>query len=841
MDSRLQQRGRALDSAKRPASRSPDGYAARKISKTSQRDRSATPKSNNELSNTSRGSSTSAANGQSTMHPPVVLDGADPSLPHGPARGNNQMSVRSPDSLHLGSKKGRNGDHSSGQSTPRSVYGAVSRQGSISLSVSTTSTSAALPNSAALDILMKCMTQTAEVSTLAQICAQARALVKRTEHEYKSMSMHFAAFPVIKEQKSTACADAKRALKTAQTELDRHTALQRQVVEDVVKFIQNPEVQQSSHPPPTGIISVPADEWRKVCENVAKLEAGRRPAALSSGNDCLQQKLDQVELQVKSVPTKEDFRLMQETVQSLSAQLDDTRLDLTSVRATAQKAASGSGQVPSLKREIDNLKGITRRLGEDLNGVATTPYVPGQQMTSMVTEISNVTRDIKQVRESQDALRTVLERQTIPTWDSSSQITDRSTLADRLAYYTSQTSKLVSDVDQIREEVQMVGKPSMAKRMQKQDFLINNLINQLGEDGLGPLPSKLNKMYNEIEELQSAIAYLKAVRTAQTGAAPLHAITTTTLDLENQIQDLKARFQYAEDSRTGDEETILEHIAEENVERLKQYREHFDRAFVKLQQDFFQGREQDNERFLRTVSDLSHEQTARLDSMREAMEKTSQELGNVVLKLESKVDLATLSTFQETVEDRITQLRTSMAASNSSVPGAATAQTTDGTGPTTNDFQPLTVASLQTNGTTDNSMPSTANIPLYKWLTNLFQKQEALLHAFQSLEKRYNNILSDDMAAKMLEQFGVVWPHAKECNKAIAELNLLYAQHTQTIQEVQQQTGGIVQFIPEARLAVAKVEGEILPLRVGLREVKTRLGEQEGKMEAMDAAFNSQS
>ncbi|KAK0286309.1 hypothetical protein LTR91_012448 [Friedmanniomyces endolithicus] len=85
--------------------------------------------------------------------------------------------------------------------------------------------------------------------------------------------------------------------------------------------------------------------------------------------------------------------------------------------------------------------------------------------------------------------------------------------------------------------------------------------------------------------------------------------------------------------------------------------------------------------------------------------------------------------------------------------------------PTTNGFHPqINGSSPKTNGL---AAPAIAP-PLTE---AVWEKLDALTNITNSLRFRFDNLTSEEMVAKMLDQFATVWPHAKDCEAALTSLH----------------------------------------------------------------------
>ena len=128
---------------------------------------------------------------------------------------------------------------SSGQSTPRSANGMVAAHQDSTLGALTVNGAPLEPGP---DHFMKCMAQNTTLSKLSNAHDQAEARVKRAEAEYGNMSKHFRDFPVIKDQKTQALADARTALETTRRAFEKQSIVQRQLAEGMGRFLQSAEV-----------------------------------------------------------------------------------------------------------------------------------------------------------------------------------------------------------------------------------------------------------------------------------------------------------------------------------------------------------------------------------------------------------------------------------------------------------------------------------------------------------------------------------------------------------------------------------------------------------------------
>lgn len=128
----------------------------------------------------------------------------------------------------------------------------------------------------------------------------------------------------------------------------------------------------------------------------------------------------------------------------------------------------------------------------------------------------------------------------------------------------------------------------------------------------------------------------------------------------------------------------------------------------------------------------------------------------------------------------------------------------------------------------------------------LVQKHDCLTIVTQRLQMQYNNLTMDEVCQAMMDQFAVIWPHAKNYNNAINSLRSDFAKMQQMAQSsiTTAETAGITageakKTAEDARQSAAAADNVVLGTRGGLEKLDRRVGNVEISTQSASAAASS--
>ncbi|KAK4580454.1 hypothetical protein LTR86_000657 [Recurvomyces mirabilis] len=883
MDPRI--RGRNPDYGKRPASRSPEGSASRKLSKTSPREGSSTPNALDAA--TSRRSSVSTA----------TVAGRPLQPPNGSGfRGTSQRPnaqkeiglnyVASPDSL--GSKRGRPDEVHSGQSTPRSANGTTTARQDSTLTNNNT------PLEAGPDHFMNCMIQNTELSKLSNARDQAEARVKKAQKDYQSMSKHFNGFPVIKEQKGQALADARTALETTKRAFEKQNSILRQLSDGMGKFPQTTEV-KPARDSSGETIAVPVEDFRKLCERVSKLES--EPADPSDYTR-MRDRISTLEVKVKAAPHREEVAKLRSEHDSLGSKFEASQVEmqqlkietkagseasltaLQTVKPLALKVATDLGQVPAMQREMSSLKRTVNELSNDIHSSRNTSQTSSkavsredddtkQSVERLSRDMSSLGKQLTELRNGHEFLR----RRVLPVDDAAGSTKDDQSILGRLSVAREQITALSKEMQEIRGEE----KAYVNKRLPELERLVDQFSGRLDQIEINE--GKIKKEIIALGVISSTRTGtgIAATTTSDTASDVNESVETMLDPIEAKVEQLKTLVEQLqadnanrEKMKEQDDEVIINHVFDTSEQQLAEQKQWVESEMVALRNQSTRDRESDCKQITDSLTELAtstsdtfkairsdaedmkrnhaelNQRIGDLHAMRGDISDNRRRIGELGTELGSKVDRTQFISSQDISNKGLEGILKTLTEQQAAIPASTARQQPprlpNGTSPAAiNGFQPPAMRSPQVNGVPRNTAPggSTGNPSTDQKLQEMSQKVEALTYAFQMFQRQYNNITSDDMAARMLEQFGDVWPHAKNYNSAIADLNRLVAQTTAAVERAQVEAREAGRGAAETKTALGVVEKDVLGLKSEVGGLKGRIAVQEGETEAVKEFFEA--
>ncbi|KAK3671657.1 hypothetical protein LTR78_008390 [Recurvomyces mirabilis] len=877
MDPRI--RGRNPDYGKRPASRSPEGGVSRKLSKTSPREGSSTPNALDAATSRRSSVSTTTAAGR-PMQPPNGSGFRGVSQRPNAQKETGSNYVASPDSL--GSKRSRPDEVHSGQSTPRSANGTTTTRQDSTLAINNT------PLESGPDHFMKCMIQNTEFSKLSNARDQAEARVKKAQNDYQSMSKHFNGFPVIKEQKAQALADARTALETTKRAFEKQHSILRQLSDGVGKFPKSTEV----NPPRDSsgeTITVTIEDFRKLCERISKLES---EAADASADSRTRDRVSTLEVKLKAGPHREEMAKLRSEHDSLRSKVEASQVEmqqlksetkagseasltaLQTVKPLALKVSSDLGQISAMQREINNLKRTAVELSKDVQSGRNTSQISGRAVSREDNDakqsVERLSRDVSSFGQQLTELKTghdILRRHVLPMDDAARFAKDDQSISGKLSVAIEDIAALFG----LMEATVGEGEVPVGKRLLELERLADQFSTRL--DQVQSDEEKTTKEIRGLGATSSARSDTDTAATTISDTVPeanrssktmLEPIEVEVKQLKTEVEQLRADNAHREQMKEQDDEVIINHVFDTSERQLAEQKQWVESELTTLRGQNTRNRESDYKQITASLTELArstsdtfkaiksdaedmkknhaelNQQIGDLELVRGNISDNRRQIGELATDLANKVDrtqfISSQDTFNKGLEGILKTLTEQQASISASTARQQPPRLPNGTSPAaSNGFQPPAMRSPQVNGiprTNAVGAPS-GNPSTDQKLQEMSQKVEALTYAFQMFQRQYNNITSDDMAARMLEQFGDVWPHAKNYNSAIADLNRLVAQTSVAVERAQAEAREAGRGAAETKTALGVVEVDVKGLKSEVGGLRGRIAVQEGEREAV--------
>ncbi|KAK5729921.1 hypothetical protein LTR17_011560 [Elasticomyces elasticus] len=784
--------------------------------------------------------------------------------------------VASPASVD--SRGSRYEDAPSGNTTPLSV---TARQSVPPVPQMTTANPFLNPMNTASDASI-------EVSRLSLSVSQWEARVKRADLEFNGTADRHAAFPSLRDQKAGAQTYAREQLRKHKEELEIQKEKQRRAMEALANMFQSavgakPVTMTTTDPAGAAL----AEEMKKLKEQVKELKSSVAIAASVK-------ELDAVERTTKSAVQQLTTRVATlegapKTAPSAPAQDEQLRDRLRAVelgvgeaKKLANQANSFAGQGNRAALEINALQKADDEYKRDANTLRMDMRRNSDRITTQETELAafkkKVASDSEKVGKSLEIIKG--HQTTFSNFvmgeekeDMSSPIDGNSSLGKKVEHALDAMKDLKKSMNTLEAEIQEKGKDPVVKRLKNHDVLLNNLNNQVQNVGGPGLKQQLSQLEQDLNAVQADV---KAIKSAPSTTA----MPSSTAGMPADVQVFEARLQAveklpaeidakvaialkeAEDWREKCDETILEHVDEKLATMNTEVDNSIRIAVVAAKDDVAAWRAEDAVAFNNSLAEVkdvtdglqkqmkdletsvkSAEQGVKaLTELQEAVRvlersdvQNVEALGNVQRRLSElntslteKADSAMVVKGLTLAEQRLTELRTGVTSGTIAGPvrRQPSALPQDTFPPQTNGFQPLTNGSPKVNG----------NSPLLPQTEQVMSRLDALTSVTNHLRHRFDNLTTDDMAKKILDQLAITWPHAKNYEGAIQALKHQFSGIDGRLAKIQSdvaQAAKIEDLTKDVSKKYEAAAGEIAKLRINVRTVEKLIADDRKTMEAI--------
>ncbi|KAK5730546.1 hypothetical protein LTR15_000483 [Elasticomyces elasticus] len=726
-----------------------------------------------------------------------------------------------------------------------------------------------------------------EVSRLSLSVSQWEARVKRADLEFNGTADRHAAFPSLRDQKAGAQTYAREQLRKHREELEIQKEKQRRAMEALAAMFQSavgakPVTMTTTDPAVAALV----EETKQLKEQVKELKSSVAIAASVK-------ELDAVERTTKSAANALQQRVTalegaRKTAPSAPAQDEQLRDRLKAVessvgeaRKLANQANSFAGQGSRAQADIKALQKADDEYKRDANTLRMDMRRNSDRITTQETELAafkkKVASDAEKVGKSLEIIKG--SQTTFSNFvmgeekeDMSSPIDGNSSLGKKVEHALDAVKDLKKSMKTFEAEIQEKGKETVVKRLKNHDVLLNNLNNQVQNVGGPGLKQQLSQLEQDLNAVQADVKAIKS--------APPTAIHSSIAGMPADIQVFEARLQAveklpaeidakvavalkeAEDWREKCDETILEHVDERLATMNTEVNTSITNAVTAAKDDVAAWRAEDAVAFNNSLAEVkdvtdglqkqmkdletsvkSAEQgvkalTAVQEAVRvlersdvqklEALGNVQRRLSELNTSLTEKADSAMVVKGLTLAEQRLTDLRTGI--TSGAIAGPVRRQPSalpqDTFPPQTNGFQPLTNGSPKVNG----------NSPLLPQAEQVMSRLDALTSVTNHLRHRFDNLTTDDMAKKILDQLAIIWPHAKNYEGAIQALKHQFSGIDGRLAKIQSDVAQAAKIEDLAKDVSKKYEaaaGELAKLRVNVRTVEKLIADDRKTMEAI--------
>ncbi|KAK5737019.1 hypothetical protein LTR17_006980 [Elasticomyces elasticus] len=793
-------------------------------------------------------------------------------------RDNGTSYVASPASVD--SRGSRYEDAPSGNTTPLSVSTSMARQSVPPAPPMTTATPFLNPMNTASDASI-------EVSRLSLSVSQWEARVKRADLEFNGTADRHAAFPSLRDQKAGAQTYAREQLRKHKEELEIHKEKQRSAMEALATMFQaavgvQPFTMTTTDPAVAALV----EETKKLREQVKELKSSAAIAASVKELDAVERTTKSAVQQLTTrVATLEGAPKSAPSAPAQNEQLRDrlkaVELGVGEAKKLANQANSFAGQGNRAAADIKVLQRADDEYKRDVNTLRMDMRRNSDRITTQETELAafkkKVASDIEKVGKSLEIIKG--SQTTFSNFvmgedgeNMSSPIDGNSSLGKKVEHALGAVKDLKKSMNTLEAEIQEKGKDSVVKRLKNHDVLLNNLNNQVQNVGGPGLKQQLSQLEQDLNAVQADVKAIKS--------APSTVMPSSTTGMPADVQVFEARLQAveklpaeidakvaialkeAEDWREKCDETILEHVDERLATMNTEVNTSIKDAVVAAKDDVAAWRVEDAVAFnnslaeVKDVTDSLQKQMKDLETSVksaeqgvkaltelqeavrvlersdvqnvEALGNVRRRLGELTTSLTEKADSAMVVKGLTLAEQRLTDLRTGI--TSGAIAGPVRQQPSalpqDTFPPQTNGFQPLTNGSPKANG----------NSPLLPQTEQVMSRLDALTSVTNHLRHRFDNLTTDDMAKKILDQLAIIWPHAKNYEGAIQALKHQFSGIDGRLAKIQSDVAQAAKIEDLAKDVSKKYEaaaGEIAKLRVNVRTVEKLIADDRKTMEAI--------
>lgn len=705
---------------KRPSSRSPEGAAPRKVTKPNSREHSSTPSMQNSSRRSSVSNATARPGGPNGV-PGFPSDNRRPSshLPTDMRKESGAAAVNSPDSL--GS---RYEDAPSGRSTPASVNGLNVRPNVPPVPQMNRMLADAMATNPVIDALMNFSTQVTQLAVTQVSKARVEADLKRATTEYDNMKGHFASFPAIKEQKTTAKSIAESHHKVLVDKLDEQMSVQKHLVEGIAAlFSQAAEVKPVPRADPS------------IQEDLAKLRDDIRNV-----EQRVTSKVDDLAAKLKESDAK------------IIARIEN-------VQGQANNQGKRIGQVSDISEKLKNLenwkKELDRRTRSSDTSESTKDALDTQlKVKKMMDETPQLFTAVKEMKEKLNLLMVYTmgekdERLDTPVDNRSS------SLGKKVLNLQQQMQVVDKEFVKLKGEVTEKGKEPVVKRLKNLDMMVNNLASQVQSDGKPPLMQRLSQLEQDYNALEADVRAEKA--SAQLPVPVGNGVSIDMSPFNERLQKVESDLNGFEEQIQEKDEAVSDWITEQVNGLQGQIT-----GVVQLHSE-------DEEKINASFSGVDvgigeiRERLVAIETSIPVMTATAMSLSGLNTSMEDIKGKLGSKADKEFVTGAMTALENQLKASTASrtptprPPQSATPHLPNGSAgtPMVNGYHPANTGSPQATG-----MPTAILQRIDKDIQGLIDKHDMLTHVTTILQKRYDNLTTDEVCQAMLDQLAVIWPHA---------------------------------------------------------------------------------
>ncbi|KAK3113132.1 hypothetical protein LTR53_009869 [Teratosphaeriaceae sp. CCFEE 6253] len=792
-------------SAKRGASRSPDGQSNRKASRPNpSRAGSATSLPHG---SSSRQSSVSNGASRRPMQPPSTAEASRASaVPKGLNTDASIAFVRSPDST--GSRRSNYEDANSGHSTPMSAGGMISR-------FSVPPPPPPLPPPPMEEVNG---TSTKNGITLVDLLVQrdlmnnltTRLLISKEQFESR---LRRASREYDREQKTVARDLARRDFDRVSREYDEQVTKQKALAEVIAALMKPAEVQ------PTTATSLDVvalgTEMKRLQAQVKALEIEAQAAKSFWPMERVENRIAKLETRTADLTTLSTTAT--DTKGALGARL--SKLESASAKETAFASAQEVRNLQSHLKAFQQSVDEARQTANDTKSNQGNIRIEFRSLHTEITQIWASNKDnIRQI----DVLRADMQRgigtpkiaqgatakAVDELWDKHAaqdktlvtigrELETLSKLAHQVSSDNSgTTADLKRDMTKLQNAVHEKGNETLVKRLNNHDVLLNNLASD------PPIKQRISRLEQDSMRLEASIKALRSEKPLTTTAAMGPAPDLATL--QGRLDRLEAF-----EGRTLD---TLNQIEDSQKLRDDVITTHWEGEFAEIRSSITAHRN--------TAAELSSELQLRIGACMKALDR--------------KGDKEWVTKIFEVVDETIKQLGASVA-KISRTPTPAPAQ----------NAAPQFGHASAVNGGHAQASPSPNVNGKYHNVTSeeaagLWAKLDAMTHLLGRLQAQYNNITTDTVVQNMLDQFATVWPHAKNFECSNAEVKKQLARSHDTLEGLRAQIKKVEGDAGEALRStrgLKDAKAQFDALKVNVEAVERSVAEYRGKVAAWDNAM----
>ncbi|TKA80807.1 hypothetical protein B0A55_01609 [Friedmanniomyces simplex] len=574
-----------------------------------------------------------------------------------------------------------------------------------------------------------------------------------------------------------------------------------------------------------------------------------------------------------------DIKRLQDTDANRKREVDALRSDVQRIkdRGSSREAEN----MPQLASDIQELQvsNTARRSEVDVlrsEFPSATDRMTKQEAKINVVDVKDLASNVETIRGRLDAFDKFVMGE--GGEHSNAPLNNQSSLVRKVEQALEATKTLEQEIARLHADLHEDGKPSLVKRVKKHDMMLNDLANDVKDldEPHGPLNKRVKSLGKLVDILSKDVKEKAAIAPpsglpvpapSPTSPAPQSAADPSnaggsSADLRayaerlQRIERLSEEFdtklndalKEADEFQDKRDEAVVADMGEKLDTFTAESTAALHAAITAAKEDVAGWRSEDTEalnKSLAEVKTVTNELATKIAAVQADIRGDVQKAlrnvrashdtltANLALKSDKDFVVPTLDLLKKSIDEVRAAAKTSRTPTPCPGRRAASSLPHDTFPPTTtmaNGFHPqVNGSSPKVNG----YAPTDVAPPVAE---ALWEKLNGLTNITNQLRSRFDNLTTDDMVAKMLDQFASVWPHAKRYEDSFTTLQAHLAGFGGQVVEIRAQMQQAVERSEAAKDLPGKFETALMGfemLKASVRAVEERVAESQGTVNAL--------